>query len=85
MSNHHRAPTTPKARQQHRCVACWQMISAGEKHYHQTGYYEGKAYRNRYHVECWEQLSNGAEFEFTPGELDPPERLRAAQAQAKGA
>ena len=44
----------------------------------QSGHYEDRAFRNKYHTECWDELNANGEFEFTPGELDLPERLREA-------
>lgn len=47
----------------------------------QSGHWDGRAFRNRFHAECWTALIEDSEyrdFEFTPGELDPPARLVAA-------
>ena len=84
MSDHHRNPTRPKARKPHKCAACWHRIDAGEIYVQQTGFYQGDAYRNRYHVECWDALCDSRCFEFTPGELDPPERLMQPRHDAGG-
>ena len=46
----------------------------------QSGHYEDRAFRNKYHTECWDVLCEDGEFEFTPGELEPPERLVATPA-----
>jgi len=84
VSYHHRTPTRPRARKPHRCAACWHMIETGETHVQQTGFYEGTAYRNRFHAECWDDLSDSGDFEFIPGELDPPERLTQPSTDAGG-
>jgi hypothetical protein len=76
MSDFHDAPTTPVARKQHRCIVCYCAIERGEQYIQQTGFYEGSPYRNKYHNECWDALSEeGWIFEFTPGEGDPPKRM----------
>jgi hypothetical protein len=79
MSDFHDTPTYPKARKQHRCAPCSHIIAVGEQYVQQTGFFEGKPYRTKYHQECWDMLSEEGIFEFTPGELDPPERLQKAR------
>ncbi len=83
MGNYHRDPQRVVARKPHRCIACSATIPRSELHLVQTGIYDGSAYRSRYHSECWDCLSNehsitggGGYFEFTPGECEPPERLK---------
>lgn len=82
MGNHLRDPTRPVARKEHQCIACYALIAAGEKYVQQTGIWEDRAFRNRFHVECWDYLAEEGEFEFEPGELDPPERLQEARPHA---
>ncbi len=70
---------TPKGRKQYKCEACGYMISKGERHVQNEGFYEGESYRYRVHNECNDELfelSIAGEFEFSPFELDPPERLK---------
>ena len=71
--SYHRNPVYPKARKEHICIACGHIISIGDKYTQQTGFHEGKAYRNHYHDECYDDLSLEGEFEFIPGSLEPPE------------
>lgn len=78
MSDHFWPATYPVARKAHRCIACNSPIPVGEKYVQQTGHYDGSAYRNRFHNECWDELREAGEFEFFPGELDPPARLQGA-------
>lgn len=77
MSDLHRQPTTPKARKDHLCEACQHTIAKGEEHKQQEGYFDGRAYRNRFHFECWHELmpDENGNFEFFPGDLEPPKRL----------
>lgn len=77
MSDLHREPTTPKAQKEHDCIACGTKIPKGEVYTQQEGFFEGSAYRNRYHDECWEELSKDSVFEFATGDIEPPERLTA--------
>lgn len=84
MSDFHDTATYPKARKPHRCVWCYAGIPVGERYVQQTGFYEGKPYRNRYHHECWDALNDSGENEFCPGEGEIPERLLAAAAALAG-
>ena len=76
MSDFSNPSTLPKANKQHRCIYCYGVIAKGEVHRHQTGNYDGSWFSNRFHVECWDFLSEEYYFEFFPGEGDPPERLK---------
>jgi hypothetical protein len=75
MGDLHRQPTTPKARKDHICDACNHTIDNGEMHTQQTGFFEGSAYRNRFHFECWDRLDLDSGEGFFPGYLEPPQRL----------
>jgi hypothetical protein len=82
MSDYHRDPTQPKARKRYRCIWCSGPIPAGEVHRHQTGIYDGSAYSNRYHDECWDVLrADGAFEEFHPGDGDIPKRIELLMAE----
>jgi hypothetical protein len=72
VSDFHGTSTTPKARKEHTCIACWWPISKGEVYTQQKGFYESKPYTNRYHDECWAKLSRDGEFDFIPGDLERP-------------
>ena len=80
MSDHHAAPTTPKARKEHRCIYCGGPILTGEQYTQQTGFYDGAPYRNRYHSECYEACAEESryynEWEFMPYNAEYPERVR---------
>lgn len=80
MGDYHATPTHPKARKEHRCIYCYGPILAGEKYAQQTGFYDGRAYRNKFHAECFEDCADEARFsggEFTPGCADYPPRVQA--------
>lgn len=85
MGTHFSVPVRPKARKQHVCVACLAPIVAGEVHVMQSGHFEDRAFRNRFHVECWDVLNESGDFEFYPGELEPPARLTEQQPADLGA
>jgi len=81
MSDHHRIPTHPKARKEHRCIYCGGPIVVGEQYTQQTGYYDGEAYTNRYHAECFddcaEEFRQSGDWEFTPHSAEYPDRVQA--------
>ena len=83
MSDFFSPSTQPKARKIHRCVYCYAGIPVGEQYVQQTGFYDGRPFRNKFHQECWDILCEDAEFEFTPGCGEPPDRLRAAETTQK--
>lgn len=77
MSGFYRPAIQRVARIRHDCEACFGPIAVGEAYEEQTGIWEGKAFRNRFHFECFEALCEEGEGEFSPGSYDPPERLKA--------
>lgn len=85
MSDLNRDPTHPKARKQHQCIACYYPIATGETYTVQTGFYDGSAYRNKFHAECFDALCAEGEGEFSAGSYDPPERLRDTQSEGQAA
>lgn len=78
MGDHFHDPIRPTARKMHQCIACLHPIALREVYVMQSGYFEGRAFRNKYHSECWAALCDEPDWEFTPGDLDPPERLTGA-------
>lgn len=78
MADHFRPPAQQTALKKHRCEGCWWAIPSGESYVEQTGFFDGGAFRNRFHQECWDALVFGAngDFEFTPGDCEPPARLQ---------
>lgn len=78
MSDYFAPATSPTARKEHVCINCGGPILVGEKYMQQTGFYEGRAFRNRFHVECWDELlDEGLNFEFSHYSGEYPERVRA--------
>jgi hypothetical protein len=82
MSDYHRYPFTVKARKEHRCIYCGGPILVDEQYMHQSGYHDGKAFRSRYHQECWgELIEESLNFEFTPYSGEYPEGIAAIVAK----
>lgn len=55
-----------KAIKGHRCTYCGEDILKGELYQEQTGVWDGKAFRNKFHSECFDALCEDGEGEFTP-------------------
>lgn len=75
MSDYIRPPIRKTARQLHKCVACFGPIAVGELYVTQTGHWDARAFRNKFHEQCFAALladADGGRFEFSPGELEPP-------------
>lgn len=53
------------ARKDHRCVYCGETIAKGETYLFQSGYYDDW-YTNRMHPECFDDLVECGDTEFTP-------------------
>jgi len=81
MADHHRTPTKPTAKKEHRCIYCGGPILVGEQYVQQTGYFDGAPYRNRYHAECYDTCGSECEeygdWEFTTYNGEFPERVKA--------
>ena len=70
MSNYYRDPIERTARKNHHCVACGGIIKVGVQHMEQTGFYDGKGFRNRYHIQCFELMcDDGTPFDFVPSSI----------------
>jgi hypothetical protein len=80
MSGFFRKVEAKPARKAHRCEACYHTIAVGEIYKEQTGVWDGSAFRNRYHAECFDELCADGTEEFTPGSFEPPARLVEAAA-----
>lgn len=76
MSNYYRPLQSPTARRAHKCIACFGPIAIDEVYRAQSGFFESRAFRNKFHAECFDALSSESEFEFSPGSLEMPERLQ---------
>ena len=85
MGDYLRAAKRPTARKPHQCIACFGPIEAGERYVTQSGFFDDRAFFNRFHAECFSTLCEEGEGEFTPGTFDVPERIaaRANQGESK--
>ena len=74
MSDFFRTAEQRKAAKDHRCIYCGEGIQKGEVYQEQTGVWDGAAFRNKFHAECFQALCSAGEGEFTPYSENRPER-----------
>lgn len=65
--------TEPKARKNHKCIWCGELIEVGLVHVHESSKFEGDFQDHRWHPECWTAAGeffaiNGEDY-FMPGEF----------------
>lgn len=66
---------SPKSRKDRRCVWCWEIIPAGEKHFQQVGNVYGELQDNHYHNECADDALESfrrGDCDFVPGQARRP-------------
>lgn len=86
MSDFFRPMTQQASRVLRQCECCAYAIEKGAVYCKQSGIFEGSHFTNHYHPECWDALSADGNFEFSPGDGDPPEGARTmAEARAAAA
>jgi hypothetical protein len=72
MSDFCRPAEQRKAAKEHRCTYCGEGIPKGEVYQEQTGFWDGAAFRSKFHGECYQELCAEGEGEFTPFSEDRP-------------
>ena len=79
MGDFFRPATTPRASKRYVCVACGWFIPQGEQHYAQTGVFDGRGFSNRFHNECWKEMTHDdfANEGFVTGDYPVPDRFKA--------
>ena len=65
MSNFYNPHEIRTARKAYKCTYCSEPVSLGEKYVNQTGMYDGKWYVNKTHSECFQEICDASEGEFT--------------------
>lgn len=79
MSNYFNPQIQRVARKQQQCEGCLHSIPKSDTYIEQSGFYDGKPFRNKFHPECVEILNestDGGSYEFIPGECEPPDRIK---------
>lgn len=60
------------ARKAHQCTWCAEPINKGDAYTHQTGVFDGSWYTSKMHPECFEEMCEQGDGEYTPYSNDRP-------------
>jgi len=66
MSDFYNPPETRKARKDHRCIYCGELINKNDTYTFQKGNYEGRWFESKMHPECFDDLCEWGDGEYTP-------------------
>ena len=81
MSNFFNPSETRKARNAHQCSYCGEFIEVGDTYTFQKGNWEGSWFESKMHPECFNDMCEQGDGEYTPYSNERPER-KALGAQA---
>ena len=82
MSDFNNASTQHKARVKRPCIYCAEPINKGDIYTKQTGVWEGDWFTSHYHGECFQDLCDSGDGEFTPYSNERPERAASTGGEA---
>lgn len=77
MSDFFNPSTQHKCRVTRSCIYCAEPIEKGEFYTKQTGVWEGSWFTNHFHDECFKDLCDIGEGEFTPYSNERPSTTEA--------
>lgn len=85
MSDFYNASEVRQARKAHRCTYCGQEITDGEKYTFQKGNHDGRWFESKMHPECFDDLCENGDGEYTlfGGERPATVGASAYEASAK--
>ena len=63
-----------KAIKPHRCTYCGEAINKGDQYIFQKGNYDGRWYESKMHDECFEDMCEEGDGEYTPYSNERPQR-----------
>ena len=63
-----------KAKKPHRCTYCGEAINKGEQYTFQKGNYDGRWFESKMHDECFEDMAETGDGEYTPYSNERPAR-----------
>lgn len=72
MSNFFNPSIQRKAARRHRCSYCGEAINTGDGYTFQKGNYEGRWFESKMHPECFEDMAENGDGEYTPYSNDRP-------------
>lgn len=60
------------ARKKHRCSYCGEAINAGDAYQYQDGIWEGSWFKSRMHPECFDDMCENGDGEYSPYSHERP-------------
>ena len=72
MSDFLNAPKERKSQIARKCIYCAELILVGSVYTYQRGLFEGKWFGSHYHPECFADLCESGDTEFTPYSNERP-------------
>jgi hypothetical protein len=66
MSDFYNDPEYRKAAKPHKCSYCAEDIATGEAYTFQKGNYDGRWFESKMHPECFEDMDESGDGEYTP-------------------
>ena len=76
MSNFFHPSEGRTARKEHRCTYCAEPINAGDRYVLQTGVHDGSWFRSKMHGECFDDMCDAGDGEYTPYSNERPGAAR---------
>ena len=68
-----------KARKEHSCTYCGESIPSGSSYAWQSGNYEGRWFTSKMHLECFEDMCENGDGEYTPYSNERPKEKHETQ------
>lgn len=72
MSDFYNPHENRTARKLHKCTYCAEPIAIGEGYVFQKGNYDGRWYESKMHPECFEDMCDSGDGEYTPYSNERP-------------
>ena len=73
MSDYFSTPQAIRARKARSCIYCAEPINVGDRYTRQSGVFEGSWFTSHYHHECFDDLTESGDREFTPYSNERPQ------------
>jgi hypothetical protein len=67
-------PEERRARNNHQCTYCGEDIRAGDRYTYQKGNWDGRWFESKMHPECFDDMCESGDGEYTPFSNERPER-----------
>jgi hypothetical protein len=72
MSDFFNKSETRQARKHHRCTYCGEQINRGDSYTFQSGNWDGRWFESKIHHECFDDMCENGDGEYTPYSNERP-------------